>query len=52
MEKLIAFCGLDCAGCEAYIATQANDETAKGGVIGKVADGVRFTRYAGIGGDL
>ena len=29
MDKLIAFCGLDCAGCEAYIATQANDEAAK-----------------------
>jgi len=29
MEKLIAFCGLDCAECEAYIATQANDEAAK-----------------------
>lgn len=29
MEKLIAFCGLDCAECEAYVATQANDEVAK-----------------------
>ena len=23
MNPLIAFCGLDCAKCEAYIATQA-----------------------------
>ncbi len=29
MSPLIAFCGLDCAKCEAYIATQANDEAAK-----------------------
>ena len=29
MEKMIAFCGLDCAGCEAYLATQAGDEAAK-----------------------
>ena len=25
MSSLIAFCGLDCAQCEAYQATQAND---------------------------
>ena len=24
-EKLIAACGLDCSGCEAYIATQSGD---------------------------
>jgi hypothetical protein len=29
MEQLIAFCGLDCACCEAYIATQADDLAAK-----------------------
>ncbi len=29
MGNLIAFCGLDCASCEAYIATQAHDEAAK-----------------------
>lgn len=29
MEKMIAFCGLDCAGCEAFKATQANDDAAK-----------------------
>lgn len=29
MDKMIAFCGLDCAQCEAYLATQANDEGAK-----------------------
>ena len=29
MEKMIAFCGLDCAGCDAYKATQANDQALK-----------------------
>ena len=29
MATMIAYCGLDCAGCEAYLATQANDEAAK-----------------------
>jgi predicted nucleic acid binding AN1-type Zn finger protein len=28
MATLIAACGLDCAKCDAYIATQANDQTA------------------------
>jgi hypothetical protein len=35
MNQLIAFCGLDCAKCEAYIATQANDEAAKERVAAK-----------------
>jgi hypothetical protein len=35
MTQLIAFCGLDCAKCEAYIATQANDDTAKERVAAK-----------------
>ena len=26
MEKMIAFCGLGCSGCPAYIATQKNDD--------------------------
>ena len=25
MAEILAFCGLDCGTCEAYIATQAND---------------------------
>jgi hypothetical protein len=25
MEKMIAYCGLICTDCEAYVATQAND---------------------------
>jgi hypothetical protein len=29
MEQIIAACGLDCAQCPAYQATQANDEAAK-----------------------
>jgi hypothetical protein len=28
MTILIAACGLDCGKCDAYIATQANDQTA------------------------
>ncbi len=35
MTRLIAFCGLDCAQCEAYIATQANDEMAKERLVAK-----------------
>ncbi len=35
MERKIAFCGLDCAACEAYQATQANDEAAKKAVLEK-----------------
>ena len=35
MQRLIAFCGLDCAQCEAYIATQADDMTAKERVAAK-----------------
>ncbi len=26
MDKKIAFCGIDCSECEAYIATQNNDD--------------------------
>ena len=29
MSGMLAFCGLDCAECPAYIATQANDEEAR-----------------------
>jgi len=29
MTSLIAVCGLDCAACPAYLATQANDEAAR-----------------------
>ena len=29
MEKLIAYCGLDCAACDAYKATQNNDEALR-----------------------
>jgi hypothetical protein len=35
MNQMIAFCGLDCAKCEAYIATQANDDAAKERVAAK-----------------
>ena len=29
MEKMIAYCGLDCAGCNAFIATKNNDDALK-----------------------
>lgn len=29
MAQMIAVCGLTCTECEAYLATQANDEAAK-----------------------
>ena len=28
MEIIVAYCGLTCTECEAYLATQANDRTA------------------------
>jgi predicted nucleic acid binding AN1-type Zn finger protein len=30
MEQMIAYCGLDCAQCPAYVATQADDREALG----------------------
>ena len=33
MEQIIAACGLDCAQCLAYKATQANDQAAKERVL-------------------
>jgi len=35
MDAMIAFCGLSCATCEGYLATQANDEAAKERVAAK-----------------
>jgi hypothetical protein len=35
MTRWIAFCGLDCAQCEAYLATQANDDMAKERIAAK-----------------
>jgi hypothetical protein len=35
MNPMIAVCGLDCAKCEGYLATQANDEAAKERVAAK-----------------
>ena len=29
MKKLIAYCGLDCEKCDAYIATQNNDQALR-----------------------
>lgn len=35
MEGMIAYCGLDCAVCPAYIATQANDLAAQEQLLAK-----------------
>jgi hypothetical protein len=35
MNGLIAYCGLDCAACEAYIATQADDLQAQERLLAK-----------------
>lgn len=45
MEKIIARCGLICTECEAYIATQQNDEEAKAEVAQKWTElyGAQFT---------
>jgi hypothetical protein len=32
MDRMIAYCGLVCTDCEAYIATQANDLMERGAV--------------------
>ncbi len=37
MSQMIAMCGLNCAECEGYLATQANDEAAKERVAAKWA---------------
>jgi hypothetical protein len=29
MEKMIAYCGLDCAGCDAYVAMKNNDQALR-----------------------
>ncbi|MBN1616939.1 MAG: DUF3795 domain-containing protein [Spirochaetales bacterium] len=45
MEKMIAFCGLDCASCGAYIATMTNDNAMREKIAGewKVAYNFDFT---------
>jgi len=32
MEKMVAFCGLVCTDCKAFIATQENDDAKRGDV--------------------
>jgi len=29
MEKMIAYCGINCAGCPTYLATQKNDDSMR-----------------------
>ena len=35
MNPIIAFCGLNCSACEAYLATQANDRDAQERLVAK-----------------
>ena len=35
MEKMVAYCGLVCSDCEAYIATQADDREALEGIAAR-----------------
>jgi hypothetical protein len=35
MNSMIAFCGLNCGECEAYLATKANDQAAKDRIAAK-----------------
>ena len=41
MEQMIAYCGLICTACPAYLATQANDQRRAGARGGYVARGVQ-----------
>ena len=35
METLIAVCGINCGACEAYLATQNDDDAARAEIAGK-----------------
>ena len=35
MDRIVAYCGLVCSGCEAFIATQADDLAAKEALAAK-----------------
>ncbi len=35
MDPIIAFCGINCSECQAYIATQANDQAAQEEILAK-----------------
>lgn len=39
---MIAYCGLNCAGCPAYLATQANDREALEQVVAKLREEYDF----------
>ncbi len=41
MTRMTAFCGLDCAACEAYLATQADDEAAKERIAAEWREGYK-----------
>lgn len=35
MDTMIAYCGINCTACDAYLATQANDRAAQGALLEK-----------------
>ena len=43
MGKMVAYCGLDCAGCDAYKATQNNDQALREKVAAEWTEGYKFT---------
>jgi len=43
MEMIVAPCGLDCAQCPAYLATQAGDMEALGKLANEWSQGCEFT---------
>ena len=42
MEKMIAYCGLDCAVCPAFIATQNNDQALREKIAAEWSKGYDF----------
>ena len=43
MEKLVAYCGIACADCDAYKATQNNDQALREKVAAEWTEGFKFT---------
>jgi hypothetical protein len=40
VAEIIAYCGLDCGKCRAYIATKTNDEKVAGEIAGLWSNGI------------
>ena len=42
MGKMVAYCGLDCADCDAYKATQNNDQALREKIAAEWTEGYKF----------